>query len=180
MAVGFRLSLRRVSGGRLSLTIPWWFRFLLLAAGLLLLYALLSTSASGIRGVFIPANTLPLLLCAISLFGACYQECWTFDRPKGRLVYQTGLLMVRRRRTWPLPERVEVGQFIRGRPPGAADTGPSLLARPVLSLSVHMRDGEVHRLELYAFSQKLRVRQYAREIASYCGIKLVDRTADPD
>ena len=69
-----------------------------------------------------------------------------------------------------------VGRFIRGRPHAPLDTKPSLLNRPVLTLSLYGKDGEEHRLEFYSFSQRARVREYALAISSYCGLGMIDQT----
>jgi hypothetical protein len=178
MTIGFRLTLNRLSGDRLALTIPLAFRLLLLALGLVLAFALLAIPPGGMRGVFIPANFMPLAICLLSLIGASYRESWTFDREKNTLIALTAVLMIQRRRNWALSElaRVEVGQFIRGRPYARTDMKPSMFARPILTLTLHTKEGSIHRLELYSFSQKYRVRQYAQKIASYCGISFLDLT----
>jgi len=176
MIVGFRLTLRRLSDNRLALTIPLTFRLLLLAFGLVLIFALLATSPGGVRGIFVPANMIPLAICALCLFGASYRESWTFDRQKNTLTSLAGILFIQRRRNWALAElaRVELSQFIRGRPYAPMGTKPGLLARPILTLTLHTTEGSSHRLEMYSFTQKNRARLQARQIAAYCGILYLD------
>jgi hypothetical protein len=178
MIVGFRLSLRRLSDNRLALTIPLAFRLLLLAFGLVLIFALLTTSPVGVRGIFVTANTIPLAVCALCLFGASYRESWTFDRQKNTLTSLAGILFIQRRRNWALAElaRLELGQFIRGRPYAPTGTKPGLLARPILTLTLHTTEGNSHRLEMYSFTQRNQVGLYARKIADYCGIPYLDLT----
>ncbi len=180
MIGGFRLALSRMSRGRLALTVPLAFRLLLLVFGLMLAFALLAVSPGGLRGVLISANGIPLALCLISLIGASYRESWIFDRERDDLTSLTGILVIRRRRSWTLSQlaRVEVGQFIRGRPYARSDLRPGLFVRPMLTLSLHTKEGGVLRLELYGFSQRSRVRQYAQRIAAYCGISFVDLSVD--
>lgn len=174
MLSGFRLTLRRLRDGRLALTVPPWFRLLLLGFGLLILYALAATEPSGFRGLFVSANIAPLLFCALSLLGAAYSERWSFDRGAGSCVHEVGLLGLGRRRAWALAEieAVEVGQFIRGRPHAPANLRPGLFVRPVVTLSLRCASGEQLRLDSYAASQRARVQQYALAIASHCGIRL--------
>jgi len=178
MIAGFRLSLRRLPDGRLSLAIPPWFRLLLLAIGVILLFALLATSPDGVAGIFDRANVIPLVLCAVSLLGAAYREQWLFDKTTDRVTHYAGIYSLGIRRTLSLSEleNVEVGQFIRGRPHAPANTRPSLLSRPFLTLSLYGKDGKEHRLEFYSFSQRARVREYALAISSYCGIGVIDHT----
>ena len=178
MISGFRLSLRRLPDGRLSLAIPPWFRLLLLAIGVILLFALLVTSPDGFEGIFDRANIVPLVLCAVSFLGAAYREQWLFDRNTDRVTHAAGIFSLAKRRTLILSqlENVEVGRFIRGRPHAPLDTKPSLLSRPVLTLSLYGKDGEEHRLEFYSYSQRARVREYALAISSYCGIGMIDQT----
>ena len=182
MIGGFRLALSRLSGGRLSLAVPLAFRLLLLAFGLMLAFALLAITPGGLRGVLIPTNGIPLAICLLSLIGASYRESWIFDREQDDLTSLTGILMIRRRRRWTLSQlaRVEVGQFIRGRPYARSDLKPGLFVRPMLTLSLHTKEGSVLRLELYGFSQRFRVRQYAQRIAAYCGISFLDLSVDSE
>ncbi|UCF98145.1 MAG: hypothetical protein JSV89_01090 [Spirochaetaceae bacterium] len=178
MIAGFRLSLRRLPDGRLSLAIPRWFKLLLLGIGLILLYALVTTSQNGVRGILDRANLIPLVLCVLSFLGAAYREQWLFDKNADRVTYDAGIFSLGTRRNLYLSdlENVEVDQFIRGRPHAPVDTKPSLLSRPVLTLSLYGKDGEKHRLEFYSFSQRSKVREYALAISSYCGIGLIDQT----
>jgi hypothetical protein len=145
----------------------------------ILLFAILATSPDGIGEIFARANTIPLVLCAISLLGAAYREQWLFDKNTDRVTHYAGILSIGVRRELKLSEleSVEVGQFIRGRPHAPANTKPSLLSRPFLTLSLFGKDGKEHRLEFYSFSQKLRVREYALAISSYCGIGMTDYTS---
>lgn len=177
MIAGFRLSLRRLADRRLCLSIPLWFRLLLLLIGLMLLFALAVTSPDGVGGILDRANTIPLLLCCLSFLGTAYREQWLFDKNKDRVIYDAGILALGVRRALILSEleSVEVGQFIRGRPHAPIDTRPSLFSRPVVTLSLYGKDGEKHRLEFYSFSQKSKVQEYALAISSYCGIGMVDR-----
>jgi hypothetical protein len=94
------------------------------------------------------------------------------------VTHAAGILSLCTRRTLSLSEmeNVEIGRFIRGRPHAPADTKPSLLSRPVLTLSLYGKDGEEHRLEFYSYSQRARVREYALAISSYCGIGMIDQT----
>ena len=178
MIAGFRLSLRRLADGRLSLAIPPWFRLLLVGIGVILLFALLATSPDGIGGIFDRANIVPLVLCAVSLLGAAYREQWLFDRSRDLLTHTAGIFSLGTRSTMSLSQlqEVEVGQFIRGRLHAPADTKPGLLSRPVLTLSLYGKDGEEHRLEFYSFSQRAKVLEYALAISSYCGIGMIDQT----
>jgi hypothetical protein len=178
MIIGFHLSLRRLQDSRLCLAIPLWFKLLLLSIGLILLFALAATSQNGVGGILNRANTIPLLLSGVSFLGAAYREQWLFDRSADRVLYDAGILTLGVRRALILSEleSIEVGQFIRGRPHAPIDTKPSLFSRPVVTLSLHGKDGQEHRLEYYSFSQKSKVQEYALAISSYCGIGMVDRT----
>jgi hypothetical protein len=181
MMGGFRLALRRLSGDRLALTVPVTFRFVLLAIGLLVGLALLATSPPGLRGIWVPSNAFPLAFGGISLLGAAYRESWTFDRGRDALIATTGILLFQKRRRYTISQltRLELGQFLRGRPYAAPGSKPGLLARPMLTLTLHTREGGVHRLELFSYSQRERARLLARRIAEYCGIACIDESAGP-
>jgi hypothetical protein len=174
MFFGFRLSLRRLGDGRLVFSVPPVLRYTLLAIGVIVLAALLLTSPSGLRGVFVWANTIPLALVVLALLGAAYEERWTFDRNADRLLYQYGLIFARGRREHRISEleRVETSQFIRGTMGSRQAPRRSLAFRPVLTLSLQTKDGRLLRLETYAASQRPKMETAARAIAEYCGLPI--------
>jgi hypothetical protein len=124
----------------------------------------------------VPANTIPLAVGAICLIGAAYRESWTFDRGRDTVQASTGILLFQSHRRWAISDlvRLELGQFLRGRPYAAPGAKPGLLARPILTLTLHTREGSAHRMELYSYSHRERARLLARRIAEYCSIAYID------
>jgi hypothetical protein len=178
--IGFRLHLRKLSDGRLTFTIPIGYKLLLLVIGLLILLSLIVTRTEGGGSIFIRENTIPLIICVISLLGAAYHECWIFDRGGGQIVHQNGLIALHSNRVYRIEEMscVEVSQFVRGRAGSSMQAKRSLAFRPIITLSLQTRDGGSLRLENYRFSHLKRVEAEARAISEYCGISYRNHTAD--
>jgi len=173
--IGFRLQLKKLSDGRLIFTIPVGYKILLLCIGLLILVSLIMTREQGGGSIFIRENTIPLIICFLSLMGAAYHECWIFDREGGRVIHQNGLIAIHNNKVYRIDDldRVEVSQFIRGKVGPGSLQKRTFLIRPVLTLSLHALDGQRHRLETYNSSQRKRTEAAARAIAEYCRIKFV-------
>jgi hypothetical protein len=170
--MGFRLQLKKLSDGRLTFTIPISYKLLLLVIGLLILISLIVTRAEGGGAVFIRENTIPLIICFLSLMGAAYHECWIFDRERGQVIHQNGLIFLHSNKVSRINEmdRVEVSQFIRGKIGSPIQGRHGIAFRPILTLSLQTRDGRSLRLENYRFSHLSKVNATARSIAEYCGI----------
>lgn len=176
MTLGFRLTLKKLPEGRLSLSVPVFYRGLLAAIGVLILLAVILTAPEGDRRLFAPGNTAPLIVCLLSLLGALYHERWLFDRPQDQVTHQYGLLFAHANRRQRLSEmsRIELEQFAKGQAAGSEPPrGLLFRAGRVLTLSLHGKDGTVHRLETYPASQRPRVLPAARLLAEYCGLPLV-------
>ena len=178
--IGFRLQLKKLSDGRLILTIPVGYKILLLGIGLLILISLIVTRAEGGGGIFIRKNTIPLIICLVSLLGAAYHERWIFDRPDGRVIHQNGLIVFHSNKVYGIEDldRVEVSQFIRGGPGSAKLSKRNVFIRPLLSLSLCRKNGDVYRLEIYSRFQGSRAENTARAIAEYCGISYTNQTGN--
>jgi len=174
MTLGFRLTLKKLSDGRLSLSVPLFYRALLGAIGVLILLAVILTAPEGDRRLFAPGNTVPLIVCLLSLLGALYHERWLFDRPHDAVVHRFGVGFVRLTRRYRLSEMQELElEGAPGAPRGEGAAG--LLFRrkgPILTLWLNGRDGSRHRLETYSPSQSARATDIARRIAGYCEIPL--------
>lgn len=184
MLVGFRLVLRSRPDGRLSLTIPLWYRLLLAAIGALILAAMLASPATEGRRVFVPQNALALIIMGLAFLGAAYRERWLFDKAADSVVHQVGLVFAhgnRRLRMSDL-EALVVERFVKGRlnaTPHGASARRSLAHTPMLALSLRGADGRAHRLESYAASQGPRLETVARAISAYCDIPRVDEPGIP-
>ena len=180
--VGFRLQLKKLSDGRLMFSIPVGYKILLLGIGLLILISLIVTRAEGGGSIFIRENTIPLIICFLSLMGAAYHECWIFDREGAQVIHQNGLIGLHSNKVRRIGDldRVEVSQFIRGKIGSTMQGKRSLAFRPIITLSLQTRDGESLRLENYRFSHRTKVNATARSIAEYCGISYQNHIGSGD
>jgi hypothetical protein len=195
MSLGFRLTLRELPDGRLSLCLPLFQRILLAAIGLLILLAMILTAPEGDKRLFVPANTVPLIITILSLLGALYQERWVFDRSQDRVVHQFGVLFAGASRRHRISEMkaVELEQFSKGlsggsQPRESVDINSPLRRRSpgglffragqLLTLCLQGKDGSIHRLETYTASQRPRTVATARRIAEYCGLPLIGPTTE--
>jgi len=180
--MGFRLRLKKLSDGRLMFSIPIGYKILLLAIGVLILISLIVTRAEGGGSLFIRENTIPLIICFLSLMGAAYHECWIFDSEAGQVIHQNGLIGLHSNKVSRIGDldRVEVSQFIRGKVGSAMRGKRSIAFRPIITLSLQTRDGRSLRLENYRFSHRRKVEATARSIAEYCGISYQNQIANGD
>jgi hypothetical protein len=108
MTLGFRLTLKELPDGRLSLSVPVVYRLLLAAIGLLILLAVVLTAPGEERRLFVPANTVPLIIGFLSLLGGAYHERWSFDRPGDEVTHRFGLAFVGTTRRYKLSELAEL------------------------------------------------------------------------
>jgi len=115
--IGFRLQLKHRPDGRLVFTIPVGYKLLLLVIGLLILISLLVTREEGGGSIFIRENTIPLIICLISLLGAAYHECWIFDKAEGRVIHENGLIALHGSKVYGFEDldRIEVSRFVKGK-----------------------------------------------------------------
>ncbi len=180
--IGFRLQLKKLSDGRLIFTIPAGYKILLLLIGLLILISLIVTREQGAGSIFIRENTIPLIIGLVSLLGAAYHERWIFDRDQGRIIHQNGLIVFHSNKVYGIADldRVEVSQFVRGKAGPGAQAKRSIAFRPIITLSLHTRDGRCLRLENYRSSHRRQVEATARSIAEHCGISYENQLAGRD
>lgn len=187
MLVGFRLVLRSRSDGRLSLTIPLWYRLLLAAIGALILVALVVSPATEERRIFAPQNTLALIITGLALLGAMYRERWIFDKAADSVIHQFGLVFAHGNRRLRMSElgAVVVERFVKGRldaPSGVPSGTPARRSpahSPMLALSLRAADGRLHRLESYAASQGPRLESVAGALSAYCGLPREGASSPP-
>jgi hypothetical protein len=176
--IGFRLQLKKLSDGRLVLTIPIGYKILLLVIGLLILVSLIVTRDEGGGSIFIRENTIPLIICFISLMGAAYHERWIFDKDQSRIIHQNGLVALHSNKLFRIEdfEQIEVSTRLSGAQAESGKTERRLVRRLGLNLILKDRDGRNYRLETYRASQKEKVGRIAREIAEYCGLAFSDQS----
>jgi hypothetical protein len=180
--IGFRLQLKRPADGRLVFTIPIGYKILLLFIGLLILISLIVTRSESGESIFIRENTIPLIICVVSLLGAAYHECWIFDNNVKHIIHQNGLIALHSNRVYRFEDLdcVEIAQFIKGKSGAAALPKRSIAFRPIITLTLQMKDGGRIRLENYRLAHLRKVEATARSIAEYCGAIYRNQVSGPD
>ena len=180
--IGFRLQLKIPGDGRLLFTIPMGYKILLLFIGLLILISLIVTRSEAGQSIFIRENTIPLILCLVSLLGAAYHECWIFDKEVKQIIHQNGLIALHTNKVHRFEDLdcVELSQFIKGKAGSAVLAKRSLAMRPIITLSLQRKDGERIRLENYRLSHRRKVENTARSIADYCGVAFRNQVSGPE
>ena len=176
--MGFRLQLKRRADGRLLFTIPLGYKLLLLFIGLLILVSLIVTREEGGGSFFVRENTIPLVICLISLLGAAYHECWIFDKAGGQVVHQNGLIFFHSNKVYRIAyfDWIGVSRRLPGAPAGGGRIKYGMGTRLGLNLILQGRDGKGYRLETYRSSQLSKVGSIGREIAAYCSLKFIDHS----
>jgi len=176
--IGFRLQLKKLSDGRLMFSIPAGYKILLLVIGVLILISLIVTREEGGGSIFIRENTIPLIICFLSLMGAAYHECWIFDRKGGQVIHQNGLIGLHSNKVYSIDDfkQIEVSTRLSGAQSEGGKTARVFVRRLGLNLILQGQDGKNYRLETYRASQKEKVGSIAREIAEYCGLGYIDQS----
>jgi len=178
--IGFRLKLKKLSDGRLMFSIPIGYKLLLLLIGMLILISLIVTREEDGGSIFVRENTIPLVICFLSLLGAAYHECWIFDKDREQIIHQNGLIAFHSNRTYSFDDFVQLDvssrQGTSGAPAGSGKTAHGFSRRSGLNLILQARDGKGYHLEMYRASKQKKVGAIAREIAEYCGLGFVDHS----
>jgi len=172
--IGFRLQLKPRPDGRLMFTIPVGYKLLLLFIGLLILISLIVTREEGGGSIFIRENTIPLIICLISILGAAYHERWIFDKEQGQIIHQNGLIALHSNKVYRFSdfERIEVSRFgMVGKNETKNLTG-KMLFRQVWALSILEKTGKIHTIETFRRSQLSRAERAANTISDYCDLAL--------
>jgi hypothetical protein len=160
-----RLGLHRTNDNVIELRFPLLFRVFFAVIALVIIAAILATSPQ----VFSQANILPLIFFVVALIGMLYDERWVF---KGEsFTSLSGFLFAhaRRLRNTSEIESVRLERYIRGQPPQSIQRR-SVFFRPTLNLLIHLKDGEILRIETYRHIDREKAGDIAREIAAFCGV----------
>ena len=87
-----------------------------------------------VSGSFLETWTIPLILAALAVLGALYDESVTFDRTRGRVEFKLGLVVFHRIKAFALADVVEVR---------TTTFGPARF----VGLEIGLRDGKVLTIE---------------------------------
>jgi hypothetical protein len=165
----------------MALVVSSGFRLIFSGIGIIILFALLSTSS---LPLFHRTNTFPLLLCLICILASLYLERWIFDRSLDLFERHVGLVFLFRRRQQPLSDlrRVLLSRYQRGYMRQETDTGAlgrsfkrrRALSRAFVTLGVEDTKAKMHRLDIARAVHLGEIRKTARGIADFCGIPLED------
>jgi hypothetical protein len=174
--LGFRLRLKRLTDGRLTFTIPVGYKALLLLIGLLILVSMIVTREEGGGSIFIRENTIPLIICLISLLGAAYHERWIFDKAGDQVVHQNGLIFFHSNKVYRFSDikRIEMSRLgMAGKEHNRSARSAKLL-QSAFTLVLVETTGRVHNLETYGRLQLQRAEATASAIATYCAVPFVN------
>jgi len=176
--LGFRLHLKQLPDGRLIFTIPIGYKLLLFFIGLLILVSLIITRQEDSGSIFIRENTIPLIICFLSLLGAAYHERWIFDKEQDQVIHQNGISALHSNKVYRITDldRIEISRFTKRIPSASRVSEKSFAGRVVLALVLHAKDGRIHRLETYRISHSSQIGTTARQIAEYCEIPFSDQS----
>ena len=176
--IGFRLQLKKLPDGRLVLTISIGYKLLLLFIGLLILISLIVTRAEGGGSIFIRENTIPLIICLISLLGAAYHERWIFDKSAGQVIHQNGLVAFHSNKVYRIDgiDRVAIFRNTKSIPGYTRMSEKIFTRKTLLVLVLHAKNGRIYHLETYRMSQKRKIGATARLISEYCEVPFSDQS----
>ena len=190
---GISLSLKTKGKNRLELCIPLRsrivFAFFFILSCFVFLSSILSEDKQG-------SYTIPLVLVCVTGLGALYEERWIFDKDRNILENRFGLLILSRKKRFPLTQlaRVELDSFTKGhmvetrgtledeQTPNLPQTSPkahlhSLLKAPqrrymyrIIRLRVVDKDEKVYVLDSTRAHRFEEFRLTGRKIAGFCAI----------
>ena len=166
------------------------YRAMMAAMGAMLIAGMLVATGDGGRPVTLPGDAIPLGIIALCLFGAAYRDCWVFKPAAGTCERQIGLAFLCKRTGIPLSSIrcVEVSEYLRGGPIDSAPLDPSRYApsrlplgrskpRSFVTLSLIDAEERTIRIDHSGGATADRMVTVGRELASFIGVDLVDRTA---
>ena len=166
------------------------YRAMMAAMGAMLIAGMLVATGDGGRPVTLPGDAIPLAIIALCLFGAAYRDCWIFKPAAGTCERQIGLAFLFKRTGIPLSSIrcVEVSEYLRGGPVDSAPLDPSRYApsrlplgrskpRSFVTLSLIDAEERTIRIDHSGGATADRMVTVGRELASFIGVDLVDRTA---
>jgi hypothetical protein len=177
---GVVLTVKR-KGGRLALSPSGLFRvgFAVTLAVALFIF-LFGVLFEGEGTPFAPANVVPLIFVLVAGLALLYNDAWIFDKDRGTVESQFGLLLLCRRKTFRLEDLREIGleSFRKGRltiqPRQQAGEGTDRLGRGLFSrverLVARDADGALHVLDSARATHHAALQRAGRRIAAYCGI----------
>jgi hypothetical protein len=166
------------------------YRVMMAAMGAMLIAGMLVATGDGGRPVTLPGDAIPLAIIALCLFGAAYRDCWIFKPASGTCERQIGLAFLFKRTGIPLSSIrcVEVSEYLRGGPIDSAPLDPSRYApsrlplgrskpRSFVTLSLIDAEERTIRIDHSGGATADRMVTVGRELATFIGVDLVDRTA---
>jgi hypothetical protein len=166
------------------------YRAMMAAMGAMLIAGMLVATGDGGRPVTLPGDAIPLGIIALCLFGAAYRDCWVFKPAAGTCERQIGLAFLCKRTGIPLSSIrcVEVSEYLRGGPIDSAPLDPSRYApsrlplgrlkpRSFVTLSLIDAEERTIRIDHSGGATADRMVTVGRELATFIGVDLVDRTA---
>ena len=166
------------------------YRVMMAAMGAMLIAGMLVATGDGGRPVTLPGDAIPLAIIALCLFGAAYRDCWIFKPAAGTCERQIGLAFLFKRTGIPLSSIrcVEVSEYLRGGPIDSAPLDPSRYApsrlplgrskpRSFVTLSLIDAEERTIRIDHSGGATADRMVTVGRELATFIGVDLVDRTA---
>ena len=153
--------------GLIGLEFPMGQRLLALAIAGVLAWASLSGG---------PPAPLGLILSALFVLGALYDEQWAFD-PAGQVFFRLGLIGFARQRRWTFEqvEELELTRFRTGVVPGVHEEtqGYRRARRPYSVLAIRFTDGERRVLERRPRRQQQALEDAGSRIAAVTGLTFV-------
>lgn len=158
--------LKELGKDTLALKLHWGFRLVFTLLAAIVLAGLLVTSSDDGAALF------PIVLIAVFILIALYNESWSFNRSSGVIRHLHGLVALSATSTFSINnvESVEVKSFRKGSASDKLDEKKSFFQRDLLTLSLMFSSGDKKVIEITEAKNKATLQRKAAAISDFMNI----------
>jgi hypothetical protein len=163
--LSMHLVLHRLSESVICLKLPWVFRTIFAAITAMLLASMISLGSGGV---------VPVMITAVTLFAALYEERWTFDSRTRSVVHRYGLVIFAKTRAVKFDdiESFVLSNYHDPRDEGTLSPKRVVISRSLVSFQMAMKEGKNRTIEIRANRHNNSMKQNAETIADFCGLPI--------
>ena len=161
--------LKKRTDGTLILVLPIWFRLLFLFIAILLAAGIYVSSFNVSR------QWIPILIIAICLAAALYEEKWIFNKAEKNIEYIIGIMVINKKTIYKFQDIENF--FISGEIHSEKEGKLNRLRKKMVNFSLILKSGKVMDIDISSgktTNEELINR--AKKIANYCEIQFIENS----